>query len=71
MKFNFSRFIALVSVIILLLTPKLNYAQFGDIGFEDTGGTDVDDSGAAAPINGLIAVGLVVGGYLGIRTLRK
>ena len=52
MQFNFSRFIALVLVIILLLIPRLNYAQFGDIGFEP----DVNDE-PTAPINGFIALG--------------
>lgn len=66
MKFNFSRSIALVSVIILLLTPKLNYAQFEDVGFDP----DVNDE-PTAPINGFIALGFLIGGYLGIRNLKE
>jgi hypothetical protein len=44
-----------------------SYGQgLGDIGFTD----DVDDE-PVAPINGLIALGLAVGGYLGIKKVRK
>jgi hypothetical protein len=67
MKINKSQYLALVLVIAFVLISASSYAQFpGDVGFPD----DTNDE-AAAPISGLIALGLVVGGYLGIRQIRK
>ncbi|GAA0752196.1 hypothetical protein [Psychroflexus lacisalsi] len=66
MKINKSQYLALVLVIAFILISATSYAQFGDIGFPD----DVDDE-PAAPISGLIALGLAVGGCLGIRQTRK
>ena len=66
MKINKSQYLALALVIAFVLISATSYAQFGDIEFPD----DVDDE-EAAPISGLIALGLAVGGYLGIRQIRK
>jgi hypothetical protein len=66
MRINKSQYLALVLVIVFVLISASSYAQFGDIGFPD----DVDDE-PVAPISGLIALGLAVGGYLGIRQTRK
>jgi hypothetical protein len=66
MKINKSQYLALVLAIAFILISATSYAQFGDIGFPD----DVDDE-PAAPISGLIALGLAVGGCLGIRQTRK
>ena len=68
MKLKNSHYITLLIIVALLLVGTTSYGQgLGDIGFPD----DVDDSGTAAPINGLIALGLAVGGYLGIKKVRK
>jgi hypothetical protein len=68
MKINKSQYLALALVIAFVLISATSYAQFpGDVGFP---ADDVDDE-EAAPISGLIALGLVVGGYLGIRQIRK
>ena len=67
MKLQNSHYITLVIIITLLLVTTTSYGQgLGDIGFPE----DVDDE-IAAPINGLIALGLAVGGYLGIRNTKK
>ncbi|MFO7744521.1 MAG: hypothetical protein R6V36_03945 [Psychroflexus sp.] len=67
MKLQNSHYITLVIIIALLLVTTTSYGQgLGDIGFPE----DVDDE-IAAPINGLIALGLAVGGYLGIRNTKK
>jgi len=65
-KINKSGYLALVLVIVFVLISASSYAQFGDVGFPD----DVDDEPVAS-ISGLIALGLAVGGYLGIRQTRK
>ena len=66
MKINKSQYIALVLVLAFILISATSYAQLGDVGFPD----DVDDEPVAS-ISGLIALGLAVGGYLGIRQMRK
>ncbi|MFD0931477.1 hypothetical protein ACFQ0R_02580 [Psychroflexus salinarum] len=67
MKLQNSHYITLVIIITLLLVTTTSHGQgLGDIGFPE----DVDDE-IAAPINGLIALGLAVGGYLGIKKVRK
>jgi len=68
MKLKNSHYIALLIIVALLLVSTTSYGQgLGDIGFTDD---DVDDE-PVAPINGLIALGLAVGGYLGIKKVRK
>jgi hypothetical protein len=68
MKLKNSHYIALLIIVALLLVSTTSYGQgLGDIGITDD---DVDDE-PVAPINGLIALGLAVGGYLGIRKVRK
>jgi hypothetical protein len=68
MKINKSQYLALALVIAFVFISATSYAQqLGDIGFEDDGGGDEP----ILPINGLIALGLAVGGYLGIRQTRK
>jgi hypothetical protein len=67
MKINKSQYLVLVLVMVFILMSASSYAQMGDIGFEDDGGGDEP----ILPINGLIALGLAVGGYLGIRQTRK
>ncbi|MBZ9777582.1 hypothetical protein LB452_01480 [Psychroflexus sp. CAK8W] len=64
MKLQNSHYITLVIIIALLLISSQSYAQLPI--FED----DVRDE-PVAPINGLIALGLAVGGYLGIKKVRK
>ena len=66
MKKNKKQYLSLALVIVFVLISASSYAQFGDVGFPD----DVGDE-AAAPISGLISLGLLVGGYLGIRQTRK
>jgi len=67
MKLKNSHYIALLIIVALLLVSTTSYGQgLGDIGFTD----DTDDE-PVAPINGLIALGLAVGGYLGIKKVRK
>jgi hypothetical protein len=67
MKINKSQYLALVLVIAFVLISASSYAQFpGDVGFRD----DTNDESVAS-ISGLIALGLAVGGYLGIRQTRK
>jgi len=68
MKLQNSHYISLAAIImIILLVSTTSYGQgLGDIGFPD----DVDDE-PVAPINGLVALGLAVGGYLGIRKVNK
>ena len=67
MKLNKTHYIVLTIIAVILLTSTISYGQgLGDIGFPD----DVDDE-VTAPINGLIALGLAVGGYLGIRKVKK
>jgi hypothetical protein len=71
MKTNKSQHLALVAlVIVFVLISSTSYAQFDfdDIDFDDGGG--ISDE-TVAPITGLIALGLAVGGYLGIRQIRK
>jgi len=66
MKFQKTHYITLIIIGVILLVSTTSYGQgLGDIGFPD----DVDDE-VAAPINGLIALGLAVGGYLGIRKVK-
>ena len=67
MKINKSQYLVLVLVMVFILMSASSYAQMGDIGFDDDAGGDE----AVAPISGLIALGLAVGGYLGIRQIRK
>jgi len=67
MKLQNSHYISLAIIMIILLVSTTSYGQgLGDIGFPD----DVDDE-PVAPINGLVALGLAVGGYLGIRKVNK
>jgi hypothetical protein len=67
MKLNKTHYIVLTIIAVMLLLSTTSYGQgLGDIGFPD----DVDDE-VAAPINSLIALGLAVGGYLGIRKVKK
>ena len=67
MKFQKTHYISLIIITVVLLLSTISYGQgLGDIGFPD----DVDDE-VTAPINGLIALGLAVGGYLGIRKVKK
>jgi hypothetical protein len=51
-------------LIVLLLTLSTIYAQIGG------GGGDVNDE-PAAPIDGLIALALAIGGVIGVKKLRK
>lgn len=67
MKLKNSHYIPLLIIVALVLVSTTSYGQgLGDIGFPD----DVNDE-PVAPINGLIALGLAVGGYLGIKKVRK
>jgi len=67
MKLQNSHYISLAIIMIILLVSTTSYGQgLGDIGFPD----DVDDE-PVAPINGLVALGLAVGGYLGIRKVKR
>ena len=67
MKFQKTHYIILTIIAVILLMSTTSYGQgLGDIGFPD----DVDDE-VTAPINGLIALGLAVGGYLGIRKVKN
>lgn len=66
MKLKNSHYKAILILILLLLVTTSGYAQFGDIDFDP----NVNDE-TPAPINGLIAIGLAVGGYLGIRKVKK
>jgi hypothetical protein len=68
MKFNLPCFITTASVILFLISPTASYAQFGDNEIDFNPGVNDEQ---AASINGVIALGLLIGGYLGIRTLRK
>jgi len=72
MKKNKKQYLSLALVIAFVLISATSYAQFGDSGFPSGMGfpDDVGDE-AAAPISGLISLGLLVGGYLGIRQTRK
>jgi hypothetical protein len=67
MKINKSQYLVLVLVMVFILMSATSYAQMGDIGFEDDGGGDE----AVVPISGLITLGLAVGGFLGIRQIKK
>ena len=66
MKSKKSIYVILLLVIVLMLIPNDSIGQLGP-GFGD----NVDDENQQAPISGLIAVGLMVGAYLGIRQTRK
>lgn len=67
MKLKNSHYISLLIIVALVLVSTTSYGQgLEDIGFPD----DVNDE-PVAPINGLIALGLAVGGYLGIKKVRK
>lgn len=67
MKTNKKQYLALALVIVFVLISAASYAQFPPgVGFPD----DVGDE-AESPISGLISLGLLVGGYLGIRQARK
>ena len=67
MKFQKTHYISLIIIAVVLLLSTTSYGQgLGDIGFPDDVGDEV-----AAPINGLIALGLAVGGYLGIRKVKN
>ena len=64
MKLNKSHYLLLGTLVIMLLLSTEAFAQlpvFGD---------DTNDE-PVAPINGLIALGLAVGGYLGIRKIKE
>jgi|GEM_PF-894547 len=73
MKINKSQYLALVLVIAFILISATSYAQLGDVGFPlgDVGFPDDVNDEPVASISGLIALGLAVGGYLGIRQTRK
>ncbi|WP_019036972.1 hypothetical protein [Psychroflexus tropicus] len=64
MKLQKSHYILLGLLLIMLLLSTEASAQLP--GFDD----DVGDE-PVAPINGLIAIGLAVGGYLGIRKVKN
>jgi hypothetical protein len=75
MKINKSQYLALALVIAFVLTSATSYAQLevedimksmGDTDFEGDVGDEPD-----ASISSLIALGLAVGGFLGIRQTRK
>ncbi|TXK74039.1 hypothetical protein [Mesonia sp. HuA40] len=65
MKNTLRKTTAVLAFAILSLTSFEAAAQFP--GFDD----DVDDETPAAPIDGLVALGFIAGGYLGFRKLRK
>jgi len=68
MKFQKTHYIMLIIIAVILLISTTSYGQgLGDIGIPDD---NVDDE-TPAPINGLIAIGLAVGGYLGISKVKK
>ncbi|SDG39986.1 hypothetical protein [Psychroflexus sediminis] len=68
MKLNKSHFLVPGILIIMLLVSTEAFAQQLPPAF---GGDGDDVNDLAAPINGLIALGLAVGGYLGVRKLKK
>jgi hypothetical protein len=69
MKTNKTQYLALVLVMVFILMSASSYAQGPkDIGF---GGDDDTNDEPTLPISGLIVLGLAVGGYLGIRQIRK
>jgi hypothetical protein len=65
MKIQNSHYITLILVLLLIFISVEAQAQGLPI-FDD----DVDDE-PVAPINGLIALGFAVGGYLGIRKVKE
>jgi hypothetical protein len=66
MKISNSQYMTLALVLLfIIISTASSYSQQIPI-FAD----DVGDE-AVAPISGLIALGLAVGGYLGIRQIRK
>lgn len=67
MKINKSQYLVPVLIMVFILISATSYAQMGDIGFDDDAGGDE----TVAPISGLIALGLAVGGYLGIRKIKN
>jgi len=68
MKIKKSQYLALVLVIAFVLISATSYAQ---VDLPDIIFTDNTNDEPVAPISGLIALGLAVGGYLGIRQTRK
>lgn len=64
MKLHKTHYIVLGMLLVMVLLSTEASAQLP--GFPD----DVEDE-PVAPINGLVAIGLAVGGYLGIRKVRK
>ena len=66
MKLKNSHYKVILILVLLLLVSTSGYAQLGDIDFDP----GVDDE-TPAPINGLIALGLAAGAYLGIRQTKK
>lgn len=69
MKTNKTQYLALVLVMVFILMSASSYAQGPkDIGFGDDDDTNDETT---VPISGLIVLGLAVGGYLGIRQIRK
>jgi hypothetical protein len=65
MKNTLRKTTAILAFAILSLTSFEAAAQFP--GFVD----NVDDETPAAPIDGLVALGFIAGGYLGFKKLRK
>ncbi|TQD38910.1 hypothetical protein [Haloflavibacter putidus] len=62
-------YILSVTLIVCLFMVNTSYAQgLGDLPGFDTG---VDDETPAAPINGLIWLGIAVGSYFGVKKLRE
>ena len=61
MKFN-NKHTKLILLVVFMCLALTTYAQI-------SGKTDTNDE--AAPINGLIALALAVGGYLGVKKIRK
>ena len=54
--------------IALLLSTSLSYSQADQIGFDSTGGDNVNDE---APITSLLIVGLIAGSIYGIKKIKR